>query len=125
MVTASPTQKPVTRPEGFDLDRYIESGEFQVPVGPMIQLKAKFSRTAAAHLVETPLHQDQIIDGIDADHVLVTATVRDTAELQWWLSAFGPLVEVREPLQLRRRMAESAALLKNVYSIPDCSCQNN
>ena len=68
----------------------------------MIQLKAKFTRAAALHLDETPLSEDQRIEDLDADHVVVAATVRDTAQLDWWLSGFGSLVEVQEPVELRR-----------------------
>ncbi len=116
VVSATPTDKRVAKPGCFDLDKYIEQGEFQYPVGPMIQLKAKFSRTAAAHLYETPLSGDQAIEDLDADHVIVTATVRDTAQLDWWLSGFGALVEVREPVELRRRMIETIVSLNGTYS---------
>jgi predicted DNA-binding transcriptional regulator YafY len=107
VLTASPTDKPVTRPDGFNLDEYIQSGEFQYPVGPPIQLKAKFSRAAAAHLVETPLSDDQVIESLDADHVCVTATVRDTAQLDWWLLGFGSGVLVLAPPALTVRIAEA------------------
>ena len=107
VLTATATDKPVTKPDGFDLDRYIESGEFQYPIGPMIRLKAKFTRGAAAHLVETPLSEDQIIENFDADHVLVTATVRDTSQLDWWLLGFGCSARVFEPALLAGRIAEA------------------
>jgi predicted DNA-binding transcriptional regulator YafY len=97
----------VTRPGGFNLDEYIQSGEFQYPVGPPIQLKAKFLRAAAAHLVETPLSDDQVIESLDADHVCVTATVRDTAQLDWWLLGFGSGVLVLAPPALTVRIAEA------------------
>ncbi len=102
VMSAAPTDKKVTKPDGFDLDKYIEQGEFQYPIGPMISLKAKFTRAAAAHLVETPLSEDQTIMDLDAAHVLVIATIRDTAQLDWWLSGFGAMVEVLEPPELRR-----------------------
>jgi hypothetical protein len=107
VLTATPTDKPVIKPDGFDLDRYIESGEFQYPVGPMIQLKAQFARSAAAHLVETPLSEDQTIENLNADHVLVTATVRDTAQLDWWLLGLGCSVRVLDPSALAVRIAEA------------------
>jgi predicted DNA-binding transcriptional regulator YafY len=107
VLTATPTEQPVTRPDGFNLDEYIQSGEFQYPVGPAIQLKAKFSRGAAAHLVETPLSDDQVIESLDAEHVCVSATVRDTAQLDWWLLGFGSAVLVLEPPALAVRIAEA------------------
>lgn len=115
VVSAVLTDKAVSKPEGFDLDHYIEQGEFQYPIGPIIQLKAKFTREAAGHLYETPLSEDQTIENLDAEHVLVTANVQDTAQLNWWLSGFGALVEVQEPVDLRRRMIEGAIALNDIY----------
>jgi predicted DNA-binding transcriptional regulator YafY len=112
ILTANPTDKPVMRPDAFNLDEYIQSGEFQYPVGPPIQLKAKFSRGAAAHLVETPLSDDQVIESLDADHVCVTATVRDTAQLDWWLLGFGSAVVVLEPVALADRVAEATQSIR-------------
>ncbi len=106
VLSAMPTEKPVTHPDGFDLDKYIESGEFQYPVGPIIELKARFIRAAAAHLYETPLSEDQVIKSFDRDHVLVTATVRDSSQLEWWLRGFGPTAMVIEPAHLRQRLSE-------------------
>jgi predicted DNA-binding transcriptional regulator YafY len=114
--TASPTDKPVTPPADFNLDQYIESGEFQYPIGPMIQLKARFTREAAEHLRETPLSEDQTIEDIDAAHVLVTATLRDTEQLDWWLSGFGYLVEILEPWELRNRIADASSMLNGIYN---------
>jgi predicted DNA-binding transcriptional regulator YafY len=110
------TDEPATRSADFDLDRYIEQGEFQYPVGPMIQLKAKFDRTAAAHLYETPLSTDQTIDDVDAEHVLVTATLRDTAQLTWWLLGFGESVKVIEPNELQSRIGTSLAVASSYYA---------
>src|ERR1022692_2223575 len=114
LLTASLIDKLVTRPDDFDLDRYIERGEFQYPVGPMILLKAKFLRGAAAPLVETPLSDDQTIENLDANHVLVTATVRDTAQLDWWLLGFGSSVRVIEPSEVAVRMSEATQAVNSV-----------
>ena len=105
--TATPTDTPVNPPADFDLDRYIAEAEFHYPVGPEIKLEARFFRGAAAHLYETPLSTDQTITDLDADHVLVTATVRDTEQLHWWLLGFGDLVKVLSPLALHDEIAST------------------
>jgi predicted DNA-binding transcriptional regulator YafY len=115
VTNATHTDIEVTRPDGFDLDQYIRQGEFQYPVGPMIEIKAKFGRAAAAHLYETPLSEDQSIEETEDGYVIITATVRDTAQLDWWLSGFGSMVEVQGPPELRRRMVEAAASLNDTY----------
>lgn len=65
------TDVAATRPADFDLDRYIEEQEFHYPVGQMIELKVKFDRRAAAHLFETPLSADQLIEDVDDVRVIV------------------------------------------------------
>jgi len=112
---ATPTDTAVTQPPDFNLDRYIAEGEFHYPVGPEIKLEARFHRGAAAHLYETPLSTDQTITDVDADHVLVTATVRDTEQLHWWLLGFGSLVTVVSPAGLKAEFAEDLACASRSY----------
>lgn len=98
---------PAKRTRGFNLDAYIGSGEFQYPEGPMIRLEALFTKEAAAHLYETPLSEDQKVAEHGPEHLLVTATVRDTAQLEWWLLSFGDRVTVKRPARLTQRIAET------------------
>jgi predicted DNA-binding transcriptional regulator YafY len=123
--SATPTDVPVTTPAGFDLDQYIAEGEFHYPVGPEIRLEAQFHRGAATHLYETALSTDQVVTDLDADHVLVTATVRDTEQLHWWLLGFGDLVEVLAPAELRSSIAESVRNAARIYRTdPDAPCDS-
>jgi predicted DNA-binding transcriptional regulator YafY len=112
---AALTDVKTVRPPNFDLDLYIERGEFQYPIGPMIELKVKFDRTAATHLYETPLSADQIIGDADDEHVVVTASVRNTAQLTWWLLAFGELAEVLKPESLRQNIERSQRTAAQKY----------
>jgi predicted DNA-binding transcriptional regulator YafY len=106
---------PATVPAGFDLDRYIQEGEFAYPVGAPIRLKAVFSHGAALHLHDTPLSADQVLTELDHERVLLRATVENTAELRWWLLGFGELVEVLAPADLRAEFRERAAALAAKY----------
>jgi len=116
--TATATDTSVTTPPGFDLDKYIQEGEFHYPVGPEIKLEARFFRGAALHLYETPLSLDQTIADLDADHVMVTATVRDTEQLHWWLLGFGSLVTVVSPHNVRDAIAQELANASRAYLPP-------
>lgn len=107
LVNATSTEKIISTPEGFDLDTYVRSGAFEYPIGPPILLRAKFERGAAAHLYETALSVDQVIEDVDEKSVLVKATVLDTSQLEWWLLGFGDLVEVLEPPGLRGRIRQT------------------
>jgi predicted DNA-binding transcriptional regulator YafY len=105
----------VVRPKGFDLDDYVRSGALDFGSGKKVRLEALFTDTAAEHLHETPLSDDQTIVPADDGWVKVSATVNDTPQLSWWLLAFGEQVEVLKPASLRKGMAVSAAAMAKNY----------
>lgn len=70
-----------------------------------IKLKMLLTSFYAAHIRESRLSEDQQLeDSIEPGWVLVTATVRDTDLLRWWLRGYGEQVEVLEPRRLRNLM---------------------
>jgi len=107
---------PARRPEGFDLDDYIASGAMQYDTGATITLVARFSAGAAFHLEERPLSQDQSLAPQSDGWVRLSATVRDTSELRWWLLGFGDQVEVLAPKALREAFAAIAARMHERYA---------
>jgi predicted DNA-binding transcriptional regulator YafY len=102
-------------PAQADLERYFAQGSAQTQRRPMIDLKVRFERIAAAHLYDTPLSADQRIEDAGAGQVIVTATVADTAELRFWLLGFGPLAEVLKPEALRQHMERSQRMAAQRY----------
>jgi predicted DNA-binding transcriptional regulator YafY len=108
-------EAPAIVPEGFDLDQYIQEGEFSYPVGEPMCLEAVFSHGAAFHLHDTPLGADQVLTELDHERVVVRATVENTAELRWWLLGFGELVEVLAPADLREEFRARAAAMAALY----------
>jgi len=115
MLEAQVLDKPASAPVGFNLDRYIASGELDFAVGGTITLKAMFSASAAFHLAERPLSDDQTIAEQKYGHMLVTATVQDTSELRWWLLGFGDQVEVLAPAELRDEFTQVARSILSQY----------
>jgi len=101
----------------FSLTEYIESDQkLAYPIGSKnINLKLLFDKTVAEHLAETPLSENQTISPQGDTKVVVTATVTDTLELQWWLQAFGDNVEVIEPIQMREKFKETIKRLALIY----------
>ncbi len=79
------------RPKDFDLKKYDDDGRFGMGVGRRIRLSFRIEASAGRHLLESPLSTDQQVLR-DAGWFEVTATVVDTAQLEWWLSAFGDKV---------------------------------
>lgn len=113
-IIATPASHP---PTDFDLQRYIDGGAFGFnnQPGAALHLKARFTRTAAAHLWESRLTTDQTISDDGEGWVRVAATVADTQQLRWWLLAFGEQVEVLEPLSLREEFAGRIRQLGRLY----------
>ncbi|MDQ6950216.1 MAG: WYL domain-containing protein [Mariprofundales bacterium] len=117
MQSATAMDKPAAVPEDFDLDGYIASGELDYAVGGTIRLKVMFSDHAAHHLAERPLSDDQSMHASEDGRTELVATVTDTAELRWWLLAFGERVEVLEPVEIRNYMIDTIQNMGNVYGI--------
>lgn len=111
-------EKPVIRPEGFDLQRYIDGGAlgFCDQFGKSFRLRALFTRGAAAHLRESRLSEGQVVKDRKDGRVLIEAQVADTAQLRWWLLGFGAQVEVLGPKALREEIAETVRKMGEVYA---------
>jgi len=100
----------------FDLQAYIADGgfEFSTEEGEGF-FRARFDREVSVHLDEAPLSADQKLTLLDDGRVEVEATVRESAQLQWWLLGFGDKVEVLEPLSLRQQIAEICQRMSDIY----------
>ncbi|BBN60216.1 helix-turn-helix transcriptional regulator [Hydrogenovibrio marinus] len=110
------TDKPIHQDKSFSLDDYMSEGNFEYLYtnNPTIQLKLLVTEKAAYHLDELKLSDDQTIVPFD-DEFLVTATVKNTDQLRWWILSYGDYVEVLEPESLRDEFAETADILYHIY----------
>ncbi len=90
------------RPKEFDLKKYDDDGRFGYGNGKRIKLQFSIKKIAGLHLLESPLSMDQEVQEL-ADTYEISATVVETAMLNWWLRGFGDAVsEVRRtPLETR------------------------
>lgn len=76
------------RPADFSLADYDADGRFGFGNGNKVRLTFKITREAGLHLTESLLSHDQeILD--NEDHYEISATVVDSAQLEWWLRGFG------------------------------------
>ena len=80
-----------TRPTDFDLKQYDADGRFGYGEGQHIRLSFHIEKEAGLHLLESPLSADQQVVELD-DAYEITATVVDSAMLEWWLRGFGEAV---------------------------------
>lgn len=80
------------RPRGFDLQKYDADGRFGFGEGRRIRLQFGIEHDAGFHLLETPLSKDQQVQDRGDGWLEITATVVDSAMLDWWLRGFGDAV---------------------------------
>jgi len=117
IVTATIVDEPVQEPERFDLDAYIAAGGFSYVETGQIRLKIRVDAYAAEHILESPIAPDQKSKTLPEGRIEFTATVVDTKQLRWWLTGFSDALEVVEPLELRRAMAEQANAVAEIYRL--------
>lgn len=107
--------KPAKLPANFDIRDYLHGGQ----VGNKLDNKKarvvlKFSSNVGHHLYETPLNETQQIEN-DGDNLIVSAELKLTDELLWWLLSFGAQVEVIQPQELREELGSHASAMKQFY----------
>lgn len=107
--------RPANTPEGFELAKYIDRGAFGFGESSEIELVVRFTDQTVEHLRETPLTSGQTIEPDRPGWVRLHAIVQNTAQLRWWLRAFGNQVEVLEPVSLRAEFANTAQALHDLY----------
>ena len=85
----------------FDLEKYDADGRFGFGEGQLVRLSFLISQEAGQHLLESPLAKDQEVQTLADGRLQISATVIDTAMLQWWLRGFGDAVSQvqQEPVQ--------------------------
>ncbi len=80
------------RPKSFNLKRYDDDGRFGFGEGERVNLSFRIDRDAGLHLLESPLSTDQEVVESKGRKLKITATVVDSAMLEWWLRGFGDAI---------------------------------
>lgn len=80
------------RPKDFNLEKFDNDGGFGFGNGTRIKLTFRITKEAGHHLLESPLSEDQRVKEIEGEYEF-TASVVDTAQLDWWLRGFGDDVD--------------------------------
>lgn len=88
------------KPEGFDLQDYVDSGAMQFGTHEKIKLEAWISEGLARLLQEAPISHDMLLVAEDEGSRL-TATVNDSWELKWWILSHAGSIQIQQPQGLR------------------------
>lgn len=81
------------RPKDFDLQQYDDDGRFGYGEGKRIRLTFRIDKEAGYHLLESRLSEDQQVQELE-DAYEITATLVESAQLEWWLRGFGEQLKV-------------------------------
>lgn len=106
LMAASNTGLPFDYPDDFSLEAYDQAGRFGIGEGKEIPLKFRIDRLNGLFITESRLSADQQVAALADGRLEITATVRQTERLVWWLRGFGQAVEVLAPVGLARKIAE-------------------
>ncbi len=79
------------RPKEFSLKTYDADGRFGFGEGNMIKLSFTIEKESGAHILESPLSEDQEYKDLGSKYQ-ITASVVETDQLDWWLRGFGDRV---------------------------------
>lgn len=89
--------------DGFSLDEYLQKGNTQFGAGNPICLRARIHERLKLHFEESPIAEDQELSDSNGEWT-VSATVRDTLQLEFWILSWSFYIEVLEPAELRQRI---------------------
>lgn len=92
ILSAEMTTLTFDRPREFDLKKYDDDGRFGFGDGGKVGLTFRIERDAGLHLLESPLSNDQQVIELDDGKLEISATIVDSAMLEWWLRGFGDAV---------------------------------
>ncbi len=76
------------RPKDFDLEKYDNDGRFGYGEGQRVKLSFLIDKEAGYYLLESRLSEDQQVKELE-DAYEITATVVNSAMLEWWIRGFG------------------------------------
>lgn len=116
--SAKRTYQPRRQPQNFSMKAYAkEQGHFGS--SRQITLKARICPYLATVLSETPLDASQEMGPADKDGWrLVTAKVRDTWQLHWWILSHSSGMVIEGPKSIRDTIARRSREMANLYAAP-------
>ena len=114
--SAEITDTSYTIPDGYSLDDYIASGEFNYSDGEQIKLRILLQPNIVRFLLELPLSKDQKLTEQADGRTLLEATVAGGDELLWWILSHGCWIEVEGPKELRDHVRKVAHEIVGLYA---------
>jgi predicted DNA-binding transcriptional regulator YafY len=70
------------------------------------KIRLKFSKQQAPYVLSQPLHESQVVEETTDDYTIISLNVHTSPELEILLLGWGTEVEILEPAQLRKNIAD-------------------
>ncbi|MEQ8191566.1 MAG: YafY family protein [Candidatus Eremiobacterota bacterium] len=103
-------------PGNFSLEEYYAgSWELFKTGDKQIDIKVKFTGSAARIVKSGKRHHSQKIEELPDGSIIYSVTLGDWKEFSIWLGGFGSSVEVLEPEELREYMIKEAEKILEIY----------
>jgi predicted DNA-binding transcriptional regulator YafY len=100
------TDQKVVAQKGYTTDQYLASGAMDFGGAETIKLTAWVTNELAIYLEETPLSADQKIR-FRSGRYLLTAEVKDSWQLRWWILSQGSALTIVSPESIRKGIGET------------------
>lgn len=113
------TSNLLQSPTGFTLKNYLQSGAMQFASDEKIVLQARVSTYLSQLLQEAPIAEDMTLTAESDDWQLLSASVHDGWQLQWWILSHSSSIEILAPASLRQSII--ACLQKSCALYPELS----
>ena len=109
IISASVEEKSALLKSDFNINEMIETQQLDyAKTNEAEYFEARFTNSAIAHLLETPLTENQtIIDDPEPGWKRLTATIKITEVLRWWVLGFAGSVEIIKPISFRNEIAQA------------------
>lgn len=99
----------------FDAAAFLEETYGIYRGGEARKVTLRFSPGIARGIRDEVWHRDQVMTELDDGGILLSLKVADLTEIRRHALMYGPDVEVLEPPELRRQVAEAAAGILKIY----------
>ena len=102
-------------PEGLTLEKYLGNAWRMMRGAKTYDVHLRFSPLVAPNVAEVNWHLTQRVRWDDDGAIDFCVTVDGLDEIVWWILGYGPEVEVLQPADLRRRLADLARRMLALY----------
>lgn len=106
---ATVTADLFTPPDGVDDGEGFGQAWSMIPEGRLYDVHLRFEPKVAGNVAEVRWHASQSVEWNPDGTLDFRARVDGLGEITWWILGYGDQVEVKAPLELRRRLAEIAS----------------